>query len=54
MNRPMPTEMAVRSVFGMALNTAVRNPVSTRMKIKMPSQTTRPMACGQVISGAST
>ena len=52
MNRPMPTEMAVRRVFGTALNTAVRKPVSTRIAIRMPSQTTSPIACGQVIFGA--
>ena len=37
-------EAIVRRVFGMALKTAVLNPVSTRMKMRMPSQTTRPMA----------
>ena len=51
MNRPMPTEIAVRRVFGTALNTAVRNPVSTRTAMRIPSQTTSPMACGQVICG---
>ena len=42
----------VRSGGGTALNTAVRKPVSTRIVMMMPSQTTRPMACGQVICGA--
>ncbi len=52
MNRPMPTPMAYFSGSGTASNTATRKPVSTRMPMMMPSSTTRPMACGQVISGA--
>ncbi len=49
MNRPMPTEMAARMDRGTALKTALRKPVSTRMVIRTPSQTTRPMAWGHVI-----
>ena len=52
MNSPMPTEIAERSVRGTALKIARRKPVITRMVISTPSQTTRPMACGQVICGA--
>ena len=32
MNRPMPTPIAVLSASGMASNTAVRKPVSTRTR----------------------
>jgi hypothetical protein len=49
MNRPMPTEIATLSWVGTAWNTAVRKPVSTRMRMRMPSSTTRPIASAQVI-----
>ncbi len=52
MNRPIPTPIAYFSGSGMMLNTLTRRPVSTRAKMMMPSRTTRPIACGQVISGA--
>ena len=54
MNRPMPTEMPVRSDRGTALKTARRKPVNTRIVMMMPSQTTRPIAWAQVICGAIT
>ncbi len=49
MNRPMPTEIATFSCVGTARNTAVRNPVRTRTRIRMPSMTTMPIASAQVI-----
>ena len=52
MNRPMPTEMAVLSWVGTARSTAVRNPVSTRIVMMMPSMTTRPIASAQVMPGS--
>ena len=52
MKRPIPIEMPTRSERGTALNTAVRNPVSTKAAISRPSTTIRPIACGQVIFGA--
>jgi hypothetical protein len=51
MNRPMPTEMAVFSCVGTALNTAVRNPVSTSTRMISPSRTTSPIASAQAICG---
>ena len=52
MNSPMPIEMPTRRDRGTALNTAVRNPVSTSSAISTPSITISPIACGQVICGA--
>ncbi len=51
MNMPMPTLIAVLSSTGTALNTASRNPVSTRIRMMMPSITTSPMASAQVTFG---
>ncbi len=48
----MPTEMPERSDRGTASKTALRKPVSTRIRISTPSHTTRPIACGQVIFDA--
>lgn len=53
MNRPMPTLMAVFSHVGTALNTACRNPVSTRTVMMMPSRTTMPIASCQAIFGST-
>ncbi len=47
MNSPMPTPMAVLSCSGTAVNTAVRNPVSTSTVMSRPSITTSPIAAGQ-------
>ncbi len=52
MNRPMPTLIAVFNWGGMALNTAVRNPVSTRSAMITPSRNTRPIADSQDICDA--
>ncbi len=52
MNAPMPAAMADFSSGGIALNTAVRNPVSARTTMMMPSMTTRPIASGHVTCGA--
>ncbi len=51
MNRPMPTLIAVLSSIGTALNTAVRNPVSTSTRMIRPSSTTMPIASGHVMPG---
>ncbi len=53
MNRPIPTEIAARRDRGTARKTAVRKPVSTRTRMMIPSQTTSPMAWGQVIVGGA-
>ncbi len=52
MNTPTPTAIAALSSGGTALNTAVRKPVATRIRMMMPSTTTRPIASGQVTCGA--
>jgi len=51
MNKPIPTLIAVFSAGGMAWNTALRKPVSTRTVMMMPSRTIRPMASGHVMPG---
>ena len=48
MNRPIPTEIATFRAVGMALNTAILKPVRTRIRIKIPSIRTNPIACAQV------
>ena len=48
-NKPIPTEIAIFNCAGTALNTAVLNPVSTKMVMMMPSITTSPIASAQVI-----
>ncbi len=52
MNSPIPTAIAAFSSGGTALNTAVRKPVTASSTITSPSITTRPIASGQLISGA--
>ena len=52
MNSPIPTEIATLSCVGTALNTATRNPVSTRTVMIKPSRTTKPMASAHVICDA--
>ena len=51
MNSPMPTTIAVLRESGTALNTAVRNPVTTRTTMITPAQITRPITCGHVSPG---
>ena len=51
-NRPIPTEMAIFNWVGIALNTATRKPVSTKIKMIKPSKTTNPIASCQVICEA--
>ena len=51
MNRPMPTPIAVFSGAGTARKTAVRNPVSTRIRMSTPSITMTPIASAHVTSG---
>ena len=48
MNRPIPTEIATLSCCGTAWKTALRKPVSTSSRIRMPSSTTSPIAASQV------
>ena len=52
MNAPIPAAIAILSGSGMALNTAVRNPVRPRITMITPLTTTRPIASGQVTCGA--
>ena len=52
MNSPIPTEIAIFNWAGTALNTAVLNPVKTRIVIIIPSRTINPMASAQVICEA--
>ena len=47
-NKPIPTEIATLSAVGMALKTAILNPVRTRTRMRIPSMRTRPIACAQV------
>ena len=47
MNAPIPAAIAILSGSGMALNTAVRNPVRPRITMITPLTTTRPIASGQ-------
>ena len=47
-NKPIPTEIATLSAVGIALNTAILNPVRTKIRITIPSKTTRPIACAHV------
>ena len=47
-NNPIPTEIATFSAVGIALKTAILNPVRTRMRMRIPSMRTKPMACAQV------
>ena len=48
-NNPIPTEMAIFNWVGTARKTATLNPVSTRIRIIIPSRTTSPIASAQVI-----
>ena len=48
MKRPIPTEIAILSCCGTARKTAVRNPVSTRTVMIIPSRTINPIASAQV------
>ena len=48
MKSPIPTEIATLSGVGMALNTAMRNPVKTKTRMIRPSSTTSPIACAHV------
>ena len=48
MNKPIPTEIATLSGVGIALNTAIRNPVKTNIRMMRPSNTTSPIACAHV------
>lgn len=52
MNSPMPTEIAVLRGVGTARKTAVRNPVSTRTVMMIPSSTMSPIASAHVICGS--
>lgn len=52
MKSPMPTLIACLRAGGMACMTASRSPVTTRTQISSPSMTIRPIASGQLISGA--
>jgi hypothetical protein len=52
MNSPMPAAMAALSSTGTALNTAWRAPTATSPSTTNPLIITRPMACGQLITGA--
>ena len=52
MKSPIPTEIAIFNWAGTALNTAVLNPVRTRMVIIIPSRTINPIASAQVICDA--
>ncbi len=53
MNSPMPTPIACLSCCGIAFMIASRSPVRTSTQIRTPSMTTRPIASGQLISGAN-
>ncbi len=54
MKKPMPMTIAFFSSRGMALKIASRKPVRTRMRIAMPSSTTRPIALAIVSPWPST
>ena len=47
-NSPIPTEIATLRAVGIALKTAILNPVRTKIRITIPSRTTRPIACAHV------
>ena len=53
MKSPIPTAIAAFSSGGTALNTAVRNPEAASSTMITPSTTTRPIASGQLMIGAS-
>jgi hypothetical protein len=53
MNNPIPTAIAAFSDGGTMLKTAVRKPVAASTTTTSPSTTTRPIASGQLICGAS-
>ena len=48
MNSPMPTAIAALRSEGMASKTALRNPLTARMTMMMPSMTISPMASAHV------